>query len=158
MSAGLIPIKHCNIAQSVPHPVTWTPGTRHHPVIYWLPGWGFTPRRINWSSQCEKEAIRLLAPGIRDFWLRDNLLFTARQRFYGCGIMIFDAGCTVIISEKLQAWNWIFLTPTVDPELTGRTWCVYRWPLFFMVIRKMGPWWPCSSCLDPQSSNFLPFS
>ena len=106
MTAGLSSIKHRNIAQGVTHPVIWTPGTRHHPVIYWLPGWRFTASRNNWWSECEREAISLRGPGISVCWLRDQILFSACQWFYGCGIMIFDAGCTVVISAKLQAWNW----------------------------------------------------
>ena len=47
ISAGLSSIKHCNIAQGVTHPVTWTPRTHHRPVIYWLPGWRFTASRTN---------------------------------------------------------------------------------------------------------------
>ena len=48
---------------------------------------------------------------------RDQFLFSACQWFYGCWIMIFEAGYTVIISAKLQAWNWILPTSMVDPEV-----------------------------------------
>ena len=64
LSTGLSSIKNCNISQGVTHPVTRTPGIRHHPVIYWLPGRGFSATKTNCSSECKREAISLLGPGI----------------------------------------------------------------------------------------------